>query len=605
MNLSDNNGGTDKFTATLRLLGVLDDDSIARVVAESLALSVSPLAVLERHGSISPADVDVVALLMGEKEAIPGYQILELVGRGGMGVVFKARQQSLGRLVALKTVFASQADRTMISRFEQEAATIASLAHPNIVSALDFGRHQGNLYLAMEYVEGRDLGQLIDRQGKLPETTAIAIARQIAAGLAHASHAGIVHRDVKPANVLLIDAPEGYSVPAGVPMAKLTDFGLALLSSATTVNARLTSTHSALGSPHYMAPEQFEGKEIDSRADYFALGATLFHMLAGKPPWDGQSLNQIVVAKVQGNIPDIARFRSDLQPATRNMVNRLMSRKPSSRPSDYAALLDLLESGGGANRPFGSRKTPGGNEGLAKTQSIGDYKRMLPENRFRRRFFLAIVIVVVAVLAGLATMLMRPGKTVDAGNLVTGSNQVRLFDGVSMIAPGLRQRAGGWTTRDGRLVHVDGLWGIFQVNLPEWNNWAFETIVEGIDANIIEIQFGGRVTEENSPRFALRIAEGQATLGSLDDEEGTFVAISEPMPLDVTREAHFVSVSRKRQSWELSIDGMRPGTIPDGTGDHQHVLLVSRRKTDAPADGNTNAKFSELLVNQLVESGRN
>ncbi len=586
------------------MLGFLDDASIAEVMAEAVSASISPMTVLARHRSISPADVDVVALLLGEKETIPGYQILELVGRGGMGVVFKARQQSLGRLVALKTVFASQADRTLISRFEQEAATIASLAHPNIVSALDFGRHQGNLYLAMEFVEGKDLGQLIERQGQLTELMAMAIARQIASGLAHASHAGVVHRDVKPANVLLIEAPEGYSVPAGVPMAKLTDFGLALLSSAQSVNARLTSSNSALGSPHYMAPEQFEGKEIDSRADFFALGATMFHMLAGKPPWDGLSLNQIVVEKVQGKIPDIADYRNDLQSATTSIINRLMSRNPSSRPCDYSALLELLDPDNRAMELSPGRKSPGaGDAELARTQSIGDYRLMLPRNRVRRKLLPLAIFVTVAALVALVMILFRPGRTTEQVELVVGSNQARLFDGVNMITAGLTQRGGGWATRDGRLVHVSGTVGVMQVNLPAWNDWSFETSIENVESNQIDVQFGGVITDQNAPRLAIRIVDGHASLGSLDGEEGKFTATSEPMPLDVNREGHFVNISKKRSRFEVSIDGMRPASIPTGPGDHRYVLFVSSRQSGSMNDNKANARFSELLVNELVVRG--
>src|SRR5262249_28528733 len=147
------------------------------------------------------------------------------------------------------------------------------------------GRHEGRLYFAMELVEGEDVEQRVEQRGPLDEATAWGLARQAASGLAHAAGFGIVHRDVKPANLLLVEPPAGFPLPHGLPLVKIADFGLAFLAEEAETRTRLTATNATVGSPHYMPPEQLEGASVDVRADIYALGATVYHMLAGQPPF--------------------------------------------------------------------------------------------------------------------------------------------------------------------------------------------------------------------------------------------------------------------------------------------------------------------------------
>ena len=173
------------------------------------------------------------------------------------------------------------------SRFEQEAQTVARLIHPHIITAFDFGKHAGRLYFAMEYVEGEDAERYVKRLHPLDERQVWMLIRQAASGLAHAAESGIVHRDIKPANMLLVTPPKGFPLPPGVPMVKIADFGLAFLSAEVNDRTRLTSEQSTLGSPHYMAPEQLNaGGVVDFRADLYSLGASAFHLLAGRAPFD-------------------------------------------------------------------------------------------------------------------------------------------------------------------------------------------------------------------------------------------------------------------------------------------------------------------------------
>ncbi|MFO1094750.1 MAG: serine/threonine-protein kinase [Planctomycetaceae bacterium] len=321
----------------MQLLSAFD---ASRLLEESQRQEAAPAQVALRLGLLDAVAIDAIETVQRPTEVVPGYEILDVRGRGGMGVVYRARQTNLGRLVALKTVLVSRmSDANALARFEQEARTLAQLRHPNIVSIYDFGRAAGRLYLAMEFIDGTDVDGLVRQQGQLPEPVVWAVIRQVAAGLAHGDAQGIVHRDIKPANLLLVDPPEGFPLPAGVPLVKIADFGLALLVTDEDSRTRLTTDNATVGSPHYMAPEQLEGSTVDLRADMYALGASAYEMLAGKAPFAGLSMAQIIGAKLTGAPRPVESLRPNISAASRALVTRLMARDPAARPTTYSELL--------------------------------------------------------------------------------------------------------------------------------------------------------------------------------------------------------------------------------------------------------------------------
>ncbi len=207
---------------------------------------------------------------------LPPYEILSVLGRGGMGVVFQARHRSLDRLVAIKLLPAALATdaATAAQRFQNEARLLAKLSHPAIVGVYDFGETaNGQLYFVMEYVDGSDLARVIQERGALPVPEAVAVATQVCEALEYAHARGVIHRDIKPGNVL-IDA-EGH--------AKVADFGLARIEDRA-LRAFLTMTGAPLGSADFVAPEVLLGKEADARADLYAVGVMLYQMLTGESP---------------------------------------------------------------------------------------------------------------------------------------------------------------------------------------------------------------------------------------------------------------------------------------------------------------------------------
>ena len=258
-----------------------------------------------------------------------GFELISRLGAGGMGTVYKARQKSMDRIVALKVLPPRLArDRIFIERFFREARAVARLNHSNIVQGIDVGEASGYYYFAMEFVEGRSLRDLLEQKGRFSEQEALDFVEQMARALDHAHKNGLIHRDVKPDNVLVDKT--------GV--AKLCDLGL---SRSSQEDASLTQTGVAMGTPHYIAPEQARAeKDVDGRADLYSLGATWFHLLAGAPPFTADSAMAIVAKHLTEAAPSVRTVRPDVSAATASAVSRLMAKERAER---YQSAEELLK----------------------------------------------------------------------------------------------------------------------------------------------------------------------------------------------------------------------------------------------------------------------
>src|SRR5438270_2906617 len=212
--------------------------------------------------------------------ALGGYQVLRRLGQGGMGQVYLAEQLSLKRKVALKILRADVASSpTSLQRFKAEAEAVARATHANIVQVYEFGESAGQHYMALEYVEGRNLREYLTRKGPPDVPLALAIMRQVAAALQRASELGIIHRDIKPENILLTRKGE----------VKVADFGLSRVLAGDQQPLHITQSGVTMGTPLYMSPEQVEGLSVDARTDIYSFGVTCYHMLSGEPPYRGKT----------------------------------------------------------------------------------------------------------------------------------------------------------------------------------------------------------------------------------------------------------------------------------------------------------------------------
>ena len=259
---------------------------------------------------------------------IGGFDVLERIGQGGMGAVFRARQVSMDRIVALKVLPPRLAqNEAFVQRFFREARSAARLNHPNIVQGIDVGHAAGHYYFAMEFVDGVTVKQMLRQAGRIEEKKALNIIGAVAKALEHAHTHGIIHRDVKPENIMV--------TRQGV--VKLADLGLARSSEKPDT---LTIEGTALGTPYYMAPEQVRGEiDTDTRADIYALGATLFHMVTGDFAYDGPNASAIMARHLSDPLPSAKEKSPAVSRATDELIQRMMAKDRQQRPQNPAELL--------------------------------------------------------------------------------------------------------------------------------------------------------------------------------------------------------------------------------------------------------------------------
>jgi eukaryotic-like serine/threonine-protein kinase len=265
------------------------------------------------------------------EEVIAGrYELLELVGRGGMSTVWKAQDRLLDRTVAIKVLHEQfTQDEEYVERFRREARSVAQLSHPNIVTVIDRGEDGGRQYIVFEYVAGWNLKQVIERQGPLPIRDALLLALQMARALGFAHDRGLIHRDVKPQNVLLNE--DGH--------AKMTDFGIARSVDVDGV----TITGTVLGTSEYIAPEQARGQRVDALTDVYSLGVVLYELLAGGVPFHGENFVAVALRHVNEPPPDVLDRRPDCPPRVAMAIERAMAKRPEDRFQSMDELVSELE----------------------------------------------------------------------------------------------------------------------------------------------------------------------------------------------------------------------------------------------------------------------
>ena len=356
------------------------------------------------------------------------YRLVSPIARGGMATVWVADDPVLSRRVAVKILRSDLAadDGTRV-RFRHEAIAAARLSHPNIVATYDTGDDDGVAYIVMELIEGPTLRHLIDEQGGLPVADVIRIGKQVADALDAAHRAGLVHRDVKPANVL---------VPPSGPV-KVTDFGIAKAAGADD----LTRTGTVMGTARYLAPEQVNGRPTDPRTDVYALGLLMYEALCGHPPFGGDTEIATAMARLTTSAPAVRAERPEVSQAVDDVIHRCLARQPSARFGSAAAVRDALDrarldptgaiprpvlpptapaaAGGGA----AGAALPAAHTGPTHPQPLPAPVATVPARRRRRRFtwLWVLLVVLVAIAGGVAAFLLVNDSSGSSGGNGNGA----------------------------------------------------------------------------------------------------------------------------------------------------------------------------------------
>jgi len=619
-------GGVDAprtFSSLALELKFLNIDQLSEVTRACSDQNGSLAQTAQNMGLINATQMAIIDTLINPHDAAPGYEVLGLLGRGGMGVVYRARQKSLNRIVALKTVSVSDlADATALKRFEQEAVTLAQLAHPHIVAAYDFGKHRGRLFFAMELVVGEDCDRFVRRNGPLVPMLVWGIIRQAAAGLAHAAAAGVVHRDIKPANLLLLEPPVGFPLPKGIPLVKIADFGLAHLMAEGDVEGRtrLTMNNATLGSPYYMAPEQLDGIDVDQRADIYALGISAWHLLAGHPPLEGKPLSQLMASKLAGEIPSVSTVRDDIAHKDVDLVAAMIRRKPSERIHDYADLLKRIDALDLAQQSISLTvevERPQQNIHGVETVQLSrpetgyvsqvDIAAAPPTTKPMRRWTRQRILQVAVAFSGLAILAFISLKVHSLWNspgirsLVPSHQSTFLFDGENMSP--WRIQYGRWNIGyddEGATVLI-GERGAVSRRIPAIrdkspappDNYRLELAVRLRQADAVELHFD-LTANPRSARSVLRMTADGCQVGYRRGDRAPFIAktvrkdhVKEP------DELHSIVLERQLRGWWAFVDGQFVGALRGRNASPAPEFRLAVEKGPA--------WFSDILVEPLVK----
>ncbi|QGJ68427.1 Serine/threonine protein kinase [Planctomycetales bacterium 10988] len=633
MNVSSSGIDEKTFIELAKRYGLMDDETAQKLIIESeiTGLSVSQLA-LEK-GVLDYLGEDIIHVMSQAETLLPDYEILELLGRGGMGVVYRATQKKLDRPVALKMILAHRLQQAgALARFEREAKMVAKMRHPNIVAAYDFGRQGTRYYLAMELLEGEPLDNFLAKRGALDETLTWTIVRQVACGLAHAAEQGIIHRDIKPSNLILVRQSESATSDLE-GLVKITDFGLARPED---VMSDLTLTQSGvvMGTPLYMAPEQFLEGKSGQLSDIYSLGATAYQMLSGFPPFNGRSFAEIAIGKDSGKLAHWEKVAPRLTDPTKDLLKAMLSSRIERRPQDYPELIQwishILEGKSPVILNMGKEGNlkPGAplNSDTPTQEIVGETLlfKSKPSLSNWQLFSLATLLFISLGLGfffiSRSSLSDTPSNQIEPSTipeeqapLIPASLQILtkdvppptlaqveqakpLYDGQSLT--GISPLSGEWFTNmgpEGGIV-LSGA-GKANISLPNWSFYTLSILIYPEDCRLVDLCFGCPDADNPGSRYVIRYQQNTLQAGLRGKEESDFQPICEPVELkdrDPEEKKPFsVQISRQPEAWWIMHDEEQLFGINAIHGENEEFFQMDVKKGPA--------YFEAFYIEKLAE----
>jgi serine/threonine-protein kinase len=513
------------------------------------------------------------------------YRVIEVVGRGGMGVVYKVEHTRMGKIAAMKVLHKDLAeDPEVVRRFEREASAVSRLNHPNTVQVFDFGASQDALYLIMEYVRGQDLAHVIDRDGPLPFARAAPLFGQICGALAEAHELGIVHRDLKPENVLITRTTGGRD------FAKVLDFGLAKIGARETSLSQTDKTE-IVGTPYFMSPEQIRGDDVDARADVYSLGALMYTVLCGKPPFTAKSavgvLTKHLTAEVQP--PSAASPDAGITAEIDDIVVRALAKEPGERWQNVGGMASAIERVYAdqvgdrtpihAPRPTG-RKLTEDEDALSgmhlRREDLDDYEAAL-----KRRSWVVWGFVLVMVLGGVAAagwwLFLRPTRTytheVEPNN--DEANATRIAPGTAVTGYLGKRLSRGEPDRD-----------VYSIEWPSGSSHVVSVRVSGLPNLDMMIQLHGSREHQIASADETGVGGGEALMrwrvdGALHVHV-TEALVNGALPVENVSDVYTLTVTEETEAegWEVEPNGNAVDAIALPPGSAVRGWLEARGEVD-------------------------